>query len=59
MFSIKKFTANSYDEQVEHLLEKVHEADAVMVGGASGMSAAAGYAWYATDPLFRKYLALH
>ena len=55
MFSIKKATVSRYDEQVEHLLEKVHEADAVMVGGASGMSAAAGYAWYATDPLFRKY----
>ena len=55
MFRIKKAVVNRYDEQVEYLLEKVHEADAVMVGGASGMSAAAGYAWYATDPLFRKY----
>ena len=45
MFSIKKAAVNSYDEQVEHLLKKVQEADAVMVGGASGMSAAAGYAW--------------
>ena len=26
MFSIKNFTANSYDEQVEHLLQKVQEA---------------------------------
>ena len=55
MFSIKKAMVNRYDEQAELLLEKVNEADAVMVGGASGMSAAAGYAWYAEDPLFRKY----
>mgnify|MGYP003620770747 CR=1 FL=1 len=42
MFSIKKAMVNRYDEQAELLLEKVNEADAVMVGGESGMSAAGG-----------------
>ena len=47
--------ANLHQKNVEKLLEKLEWADAICVGGASGMSAAAGYIWYADDALFRKY----
>jgi len=30
MFSIKKSTVSSYAEQVEYLLKKAHEADAIL-----------------------------
>lgn len=48
-------TADNHQRNVEHLLEKMEWEDAICVGGASGMSAAAGYRWYADDALFRKY----
>lgn len=44
-----------YKENINTLLEKIEEADAIVIGGASGMSAAAGYNWYKDDANFRKY----
>ena len=38
--------SKSYEEQVKLLTEHIKEADAIVVGAASGMSAAAGYRHY-------------
>lgn len=44
----------TYQEKVKILTQKLLEAEAVVVGAASGMSAAAGYHfWYQADSLFR------
>lgn len=46
----------SYDEQVERLAREVEEADCVLVGGASGLSAAGGGDFYYGDtPSFRAH----
>ena len=46
----------SYDEQVERLAQEVEEADCVLVGGASGLSAAGGGDFYYGDtPSFRAH----
>lgn len=45
----------NYQDQIEKLLQKMEEADAVIIGGAAGMSAASGYNWYETDETFLKY----
>lgn len=46
----------SYDEQIERLVREVEEADCVLVGGASGLSAAGGGDFYYGDtPSFRKH----
>lgn len=44
-----------YQDHLATLLQKIEEAEAVVVGGAAGMSAAAGYNWYQTDETFLKY----
>ena len=44
-----------HKKDIEILLDKIKEADAIVVGGASGMSAAAGYIWYTNDAMFRQY----
>lgn len=44
-----------YQYYIETLLQKIEEADAIVVGGAAGMSAAAGYNWYRTDDIFLKH----
>ena len=36
----------NYEEQVKSLMAHIQEADAIVVGAASGMSAAAGYRHY-------------
>ena len=38
--------SKSYEEQVRELAEHIKGADAIVVGAASGMSAAAGYRHY-------------
>lgn len=44
-------------DKIDVFLEKVHQADAIVVGGGSGMSNAAGMDfWYEASPLFMKYL---
>lgn len=46
----------SYDEQIKLFAQKVKEADHIIVGGASGLSAAGGGDFYYTDsPSFKKY----
>ncbi|MCG5104570.1 hypothetical protein [Oceanobacillus alkalisoli] len=37
------------------LLQKIEEAEAIIVGGAAGMSAAAGLNWYEADETFQQY----
>lgn len=44
-----------YQHYIATLLQKIEEADAIVVGGAAGMSAAAGYNWYQTDETFLKH----
>lgn len=44
-----------YQENIDTLLQKIQDAEAIVVGGAAGMSAAAGYNWYRTDETFLKY----
>ncbi|UTR15280.1 hypothetical protein MM221_01395 [Salipaludibacillus sp. LMS25] len=44
-----------YQENIDTLLQKIQEAEAIVVGGAAGMSAAAGYNWYRDDGNFRKH----
>lgn len=44
-------------DKIDILLEKVRQADAIVVGGGSGMSNAAGMDfWYEASPLFIKYM---
>ncbi|WP_295747462.1 hypothetical protein [uncultured Limosilactobacillus sp.] len=46
----------SYDEQVKLFATKIKEADHIIVGGASGLSAAGGGDFYYTDsPSFKQY----
>lgn len=43
--------------KIDELIKQVKEADAIVVGGASGMSNAAGMDfWYSASPLFMKYM---
>lgn len=43
-------------DKIKTLYEKIQEADAILIGAASGMSAAAGYLhWYQNDSYFYKY----
>ena len=43
----------NYEEQVKSLMAHIQEADAIVVGAASGMSAAAGYRhYYERDKVF-------
>ena len=45
-----------YDRQIETLLEEIENADCVVVGGASGLSAAGGGDFYYEDNAsYRKY----
>ena len=42
-------------EKIDLLRKKIDEADAIVVGGASGMSAASGFVfYYQDDEVFRK-----
>lgn len=47
--------SQQYQENIETILQKIEEAETIVVGGAAGMSAAAGYNWYRDDAMFRKY----
>ena len=40
------------EEQVSFLAEKIRQADAVLIGGGSGLSSAAGYNHYHWLPLY-------
>ena len=41
------------EEQVSFLAEKIRQADAVLIGGGSGLSSAAGYNHYHWFPIWR------
>lgn len=47
--------SEKYKDNVMIILKKIEEADAIVVGGAAGMSAASGYNWYRTDDIFMKH----
>ncbi|WP_454191116.1 hypothetical protein [Paenibacillus sp. Marseille-Q7038] len=47
--------SQQYQEQINTLLQKIKEADAIVVGGAAGMSAANGHNWYETNETFLKH----
>ena len=44
-----------YQQHIKTLVEKIEQADAIVVGGASGMSAAGGYNWYEDHAAFREH----
>lgn len=44
-----------YQNNIDTILQKIEEAEAIVVGGAAGMSAACGYNWYRTDESFLKH----
>ena len=46
---------NKIDSLIESLLNKIEEADAIVIGGAAGMSTAAGYNMYISDERFFRY----
>lgn len=46
-----------YQEELEKILCWIEEADAVVIGGASGMSAACGFDYYNHSPFFEKYFS--
>ncbi|URZ05190.1 SIR2 family NAD-dependent protein deacylase [Clostridium felsineum] len=46
-----------YKEKLYTISQKINEAEVIIVGGASGMSTAAGYNWYKTDENFLKYFS--
>lgn len=43
-----------YQDHIEILLQKIEEADAVVVGGASGLSTSAGFNWYESNGVIWK-----
>lgn len=55
-YLLSEKAAAPYVEQIARLVRSVEDADCVLVGGASGLSAAGGGDFYYTDtPSFRKY----
>ena len=55
-YQLSEKAAAPYAEQIARLVRSVEDADCVLVGGASGLSAAGGGDFYYTDtPSFRKY----
>jgi NAD-dependent SIR2 family protein deacetylase len=47
--------SQQYQDNIDTLLKKIEEAEAIVVGGAAGMSEAAGYSFYQPDETFLKY----
>lgn len=55
-YQLSEKAAAPYAEQIARLVRSVEDADCVLVGGASGLSAAGGGDFYYTDtPSFRKF----
>lgn len=48
-YEISKRSALSYEEQIKRLAKEVEQADCILVGGASGLSAAGGGDFYYED----------
>ncbi len=56
MYDLSQKEPLPYDEQIQTLVEKIQEADCVIIGGASGLSAAGGGDFYYEDNAsYRKY----
>ncbi len=56
IYALSKKEPLPYEQQIAVLKEKIQEADCVIVGGASGLSAAGGGDFYYDDtPSYRKY----
>ncbi len=56
VYPLTKKTPLPYEKQLEILLQKISEADSIIVGGASGLSAAGGGDFYYEDNAsYRKY----
>lgn len=53
----KRLSDNEYNKQIKEIAEKIRNADAIIVGGGSGVSSAAGYNHYHKTPLFNKYFS--
>lgn len=53
----KRLSAEEYNKQIKEIAEIIKNADAVVVGGGSGVSSAAGYNHYHRTPLFDKYFS--
>lgn len=55
-YQLSEKPAAPYADQIARLVRSVEEADCVIVGGASGLSAAGGGDFYYTDtPSFREH----
>lgn len=55
-YALSEKPALSYEEQIERLVKEIREAESVLVGGASGLSAAGGGDFYYEDNAsYRKY----
>ncbi|WP_455537712.1 hypothetical protein [Terrisporobacter sp.] len=49
---------NSYNDKLDILVKKIQEADAILIGAGSGMSAAAGFLfYYERDEVFLEYFS--
>ena len=56
VYALSKKKPLPYDEQIKILAEKIKEADCIIIGGASGLSAAGGGDFYYEDNAsYRKY----
>ncbi len=44
-----------YQQTIANVTQTLEEADMILVGGASGMSAAGGASWYSNDETYQKY----
>ncbi len=56
VYPLSRKQKTSYEEQLKTLINKIEEADCVIVGGASGLSAAGGGDFYYEDNAsYRKY----
>ncbi|MEM1503642.1 hypothetical protein RG959_09475 [Domibacillus sp. 8LH] len=47
--------SQQYQDNIDTLLKKIEEAEAIVVGGVAGMSKAIGYSFYHTDENFLKH----
>lgn len=47
--------SRQYQDNINTLLNKIQEAEVIVVGGAAGMSEAAGYSYYQTNEYFLKH----
>ncbi|MEP9406770.1 NAD-dependent protein deacetylase [Peribacillus frigoritolerans] len=47
--------SQQYQDNIDTLLKKIEEAEAIVVGGAAGMTEAAGYSFYQSGETFKKY----